>query len=107
MSTTFDDWTKAKSRLNNAQQRIRDLHRVVEEAATHLDAWLRIQEGATNTIMIPNFSSWPTVEALRGAAQEFSAALLEEFNAFNRCPYSEQQQIKRNSGEGSFWLASE
>ena len=95
MSATFDDWTKAKSRLNNAQQRIKDLHRVVGEAATHLDNWIRIQAGDTNTIMIPNFSNWPTAEALRAVAQEFNAALLEEFNTFNRCPYNEQQQIKR------------
>jgi hypothetical protein len=95
-STTFDDWTIARKRLDRAQHRLVKLHGVIAGAARHLDKWINIKAGVTSTITMPGFMNWPVAESLRDAAREFRDALSEEISAFNRCPYSEQQQIKRN-----------
>jgi hypothetical protein len=95
-STTFDDWTIARKRLDRAQQRLVKLHGVIAGAARHLDEWINIKAGVTSTITMPGFTNWPVAESLQDAAREFRDALLEETNAFRRCPYAEQQRIKRN-----------
>jgi hypothetical protein len=106
MSTTFDNWNVARKRLKSAQRRLVELHRVVEETARHLDDWISIKAGqlddrvnvktGVTNITMPGFTNWPVAESLRDAAREFRDALSEENSAFHRCPYSEQQQIKRN-----------
>lgn len=64
--------------------------------AGQLDDKLNLKTGVTNTIAMPGFTNWPVAESLRDAAREFRDALLDEAGAFHRCPYGEQQQIKRN-----------
>jgi hypothetical protein len=107
MTTTFDDWIIARKRLQRAQERLVELHRVIAKTARHLDDWINIKAGqlddwvnvktgVTNTITMPGFTNWPAAESIRDAAREFRDALLDEISAFNRCPYSVQQRIKRN-----------
>jgi hypothetical protein len=98
-STTFDDWTIARRRLDKAQLRLIELHGVIAGEARHLEDWINIKARLTSTITMPGFTNWPVAESLRDAAREFRDALSEETSAFCRCPYAEQQRISGIKGK--------
>ena len=95
---TFDNWNIARKRLKSAQRRLVELHQVIAETARHLDDWINIKAGQLedSVNVKTGVTNWPVAESIRDAAREFRDARLEEISEFNRCPYSEQQQIKRN-----------
>lgn len=90
MSDALDDWAEAKSRLDNARNALQQIAYTINAMATTLRSFACIEPGTPTTKVTPDYSNWPTVDAIAKAAEELNTAHLLELNAFSSLEPEEQ-----------------
>lgn len=100
MSEALDQWEEAKSRLDNAQNAMLEIARTIEAMAGTLRSYAAVEPGKPTVRLTPNYSNWPTADAIAKAVEELNTAHLAELNAFGSLEPEEQVIASANRIRG-------
>ena len=100
MSDALEDWTEAKSRLDNARNAILQIVRTIDAMASMIRSYAAVEPGKPTARITPDYSSWPTAEAIAKAVEELNTAHMVELSAFSSLEPEEQVIASANRVRG-------